>query len=284
MRSFQEVSIKSIRDYWDARPCNINHSQKPVGEHEYYLEVRQRKYFVEPHIPDFANFSAWSGKRVLEVGCGIGTASLCFAEAGAEVTAVDLSPRSLEVARQGARALGLEDRIKLIQCNAEKLSTSLPQGSFDLVYSFGVLHHTPNPDIALTEIRKLVKPDGVLKLMVYYRYSWKVFWILVGYGKGKFWEADELVARFSEAQTGCPVTYTFTRSSARAWVEHHGFTIEDIFVDHIFPYRIPDYIEYRYMKNWYFRWLPKSVFHVFEKIFGWHLMITLKTTPEANVK
>ncbi len=61
-------SIADVRHYWDARPCNIRHSTKPVGSREYFDEVEARKYFVEPHIPGFAEFERWKGKRVLEVG------------------------------------------------------------------------------------------------------------------------------------------------------------------------------------------------------------------------
>src|SRR5215470_19130348 len=100
-------SVEDVRRYWNARPCNIRHSQKPIGSREYFDEVEARKYFVEPHIPGFADFERWQGKRVLEIGCGIGTDTMNFARAGAEVTAVDLSEKSLEIARQRASVYGL---------------------------------------------------------------------------------------------------------------------------------------------------------------------------------
>jgi hypothetical protein len=69
--------IEAVESYWNARPCNIRHSQKPLGSREYFDEVEQRKHLVESHIqshiPKFAQFERWEGKRVLEVGCGIGT-------------------------------------------------------------------------------------------------------------------------------------------------------------------------------------------------------------------
>ena len=110
--------------------------------------------------------------------------------------------------------------------------------------------------------------------MVYYRYAWKVLWIMLTYGQGALWRLDELVARHSEAQTGCPVTYTYDRQSARRLLA--GFTIEDMWVDHIFPYRISDYIQYRYVMNWYFRILPRPIFRLLEGHFGWHLCITAR--------
>ena len=267
-------SIADVRKYWDDRPCNIRHSPKPVGSREYFDEVEARKYFVEPHIPAFAEFERSKGKRVLEVGCGIGTDSINFARAGAQLTAVDLSGESLRVARQRAEVMGVEDRIEFVQANAEELTSAVSGGEFDLIYSFGVIHHTPQPERALAEMRKLLAPGGTLKLMVYHRHSWKVLWILLGDGRGRFWEADELIAKYSEAQTGCPVTYSYSRTAGRELVERNGFRVEQLAVDHVFPYRIRDYVEYRYVKEPYFRWMPDSLFRAFERQFGWHLLIT----------
>src|SRR5499427_3402882 len=132
---FSQVSVERVRSYWDQRPCNIRHSPKPVGTREYFDEVEARKYFVEPHIPRFAEFPRWSGKRVLEIGCGIGTDTINFARAGAQVTAVDLSERSLEIACQRAEVYGLQDRIRFYCTDAEHLSTILPPEPYDLVYS-----------------------------------------------------------------------------------------------------------------------------------------------------
>jgi 2-polyprenyl-3-methyl-5-hydroxy-6-metoxy-1,4-benzoquinol methylase len=269
-------SIADVRRYWDDRPCNIRHSPKPIGSREYFDEVEARKYFVEPHIPGFAEFERWKGKRVLEVGCGIGTDSINFARAGAELTAVDLSGESLHVAKQRATVMGVEDRIEFVQANAEELTSAVSGGEYDLIYSFGVIHHTPRPEAALAEMRKLAAPGGTLKVMVYHRRSWKVLWILAAEGHGRFWDADELITKYSEAQTGCPVTYSYSRSEGRELVEPARFQVTEVSVDHVFPYRVRDYVEYRYVKEPYFRWMPEPLFRAFERRFGWHLMITAR--------
>ncbi len=82
---------------------------------------------------------------MLEVGCGIGTDSINFARAGAELTAVDLSGESLRIAEQRAEVMGVADRIEFVQANAEELTSALDGEPYDLVYSFGVVHHTPQP-------------------------------------------------------------------------------------------------------------------------------------------
>jgi 2-polyprenyl-3-methyl-5-hydroxy-6-metoxy-1,4-benzoquinol methylase len=274
IRSSNDKSIADVQRYWDARPCNIRHSPKPVGSREYFDEVEARKYLVEPHIPAFAEFDRWAGKRVLEVGCGIGTDSINFARAGALLTAVDLSSESLHIAEQRAEVMGVADRIDFVQANAEELTSALPAEPYDLVYSFGVVHHTPHPERALAEMRALAAPGTTLKLMVYHRRSWKVFWIVAAGERGRFWMTDELVAKHSEAQTGCPVTFTYTRREAHELLEQSGFRVRDIGVDHVFPYRVRDYVQYRYVKEPYFRWMPQPLLRAFEHRFGWHLLVT----------
>lgn len=271
---FENVSIERVRDYWDARPCNFRHSRAVPGSREYFDEVEARKYKVEPHIPGFAEFERWRGCQVLEIGCGIGTDTMNFARCGALVTAVDLSEKSLEIARQRAAVFQLLDRVRFFRADTERLGDYLPSGNYDLVYSFGVIHHTPHPERALDEMRKFAKPGGTLKLMVYHKWSWKVLWILLVYGHGRFWRLSRLIAEYSEAQTGCPVTYVYSRREARRLVEEHGFEVTDLRVEHIFPYKIEDYVEYRYREVWYFRWLPRAAFRWMERRLGWHLCLT----------
>jgi 2-polyprenyl-3-methyl-5-hydroxy-6-metoxy-1,4-benzoquinol methylase len=273
-QTFQEVPIDHVREYWDRRPCNIRHSTKTPGSREYFDEVEKRKYFVEPHIPRFAEFPRWQDKRVLEIGCGIGTDTMKFARHGASVTAVDLSEKSLEMARKRAEVFGLADRIRFLHGSAEQLDQIVPPESFDLIYSFGVIHHTPHPERVLEQLRNFARPGTTVKIMVYNRHSWKVFWILLTYGKCQFWRLEELIALYSEAETGCPVTYSYSPRELRELMERHGFRVKQIQIEHIFPYRIRDYVQYRYIKEWYFRWMPESIFHALERMLGWHLCVT----------
>ncbi len=269
---FADVSIDSVKDYWNSRPCNIRHSTAEIGTEEYFNQVEARKYFVEPHIPGFAEFDRWRGLNVLEIGCGIGTDTINFARAGANVTAVDLSSKSLALAKGRAEVFGLSDKIDFYVANAENLADYVPSQKFDLIYSFGVIHHSPNPARIIDHVRQnFVHPESIVKIMVYYRYSWKVLLMLLE-ERGKFWRLDEIIARHSEAQTGCPITYSYTKKSADELMGD-GFNIEKIFVDHIFPYQIPKYVKYEYQMEWYFRYLPRPVFRWFEGRLGWHLCL-----------
>src|SRR5204863_5728689 len=95
----RQPTAKDVQAYWDARPCNIRHSAKTIGSRDYFDEVERRKYFVEPHIPGFAQFERWRGAKVLEIGAGIGTDAVNFIRAGAIYTGIELSSRSLDLTR-----------------------------------------------------------------------------------------------------------------------------------------------------------------------------------------
>jgi SAM-dependent methyltransferase len=190
------------------------------------------------------------------------------------VTAVDLSEKSLELARKRAEVYGLEDRIRLCQGSAEELDTFVPPEPYDLVYSFGVIHHTPHPERVIAQMRHYVRPGSTIKVMVYHRHSWKVVQILLSHGRGQFWRLSELVAQHSEAETGCPVTYIYSRREGEALVAEHGFRVIQSSVEHIFPYRVREYVQYRYVKEWYFRPIPRPAFRWLERHWGWHLCVT----------
>jgi 2-polyprenyl-3-methyl-5-hydroxy-6-metoxy-1,4-benzoquinol methylase len=282
MTEFSNVPVERVRDYWNRRPCNIRHSQEPVGSREYFDEVEARKYFVEPHIPGFAAFEHWNGGNVLEIGCGIGTDTINFARNGAEVTVVELSDESMKVASQRADMFGLSDHIRFFNGNAEEMTSFIPIEPYDLAYSFGVIHHSPHPERILEQAAQYVRDGGTLKVMVYNRRSWKVLWMVLKYGKGNFRRTRELIAQHSEAEFGSPVTYAYTRRELVDMLARHGFRTTEIFVDHIFPWRIKDYIEYRYVKVWYFRWLPERLFRRLERAIGWHLCATAVHEPEGS--
>lgn len=251
------VPVDTVKAYWDARPCNIRHSPRAVGSKEYFDEVEQRKYFVESYIPGFAQFERWRGKKVLEVGCGIGTDTINFARAGAYVTAVDLSEKSLEIARQRAKVFGLEDRIRFFQANAEELNEIVPVESYDLVYSFGVIHHTPHPPRAIECIRQCMGPDSEFRMMVYAKNSWKRIMIDAGFDQ-------------PEAQSGCPLALTYTGDEARFLLQ--GFEVLSMEQEHIFPFIVDKYVHYEYELLPWFATMPQQMFRALEKNLGWHLL------------
>lgn len=270
--SFATVPIRKVQDFWNARPCNIRHSQKPLGSREYFDEVEKRKYFVEPHIPEFAEFSKWKGKKVLEIGCGIGTDTINFARAGADVTVIELSDKSLDVATQRAQVFGLADRIHFHQGNAEQLPQVVAPQRFDLVYSFGVIHHSPHPQTIVRHVHDhYLQPGGQFRLMVYSKVSYKLFWVMKEEGVWDMSRLDELIARNSEAQSGCPVTWSYTFDEARRLLD--GFRIHHMDKRHIFTWDVEAYKRYEYKKDPAWAQVSDGQLAQLEKELGWHLLI-----------
>lgn len=253
--------ITDVKDYWNRQPCNIKHSNAPVGTIEYFNEVETRKYFVEPHIPSFAEFPKWNGKRVLEIGCGIGTDAVNFARNGAEFTGIELSGESLKIARDRFKVFGLKG--KFIEGNIEDIDLSILRDQFDLIYSFGVLHHTPSLDKALTQIHNLCNQKTVFKVMLYAKNSWKQKMIDGGLDQ-------------PEAQYGCPIANSYSKSEIMEIFTDVGFRIENLYQDHIFPYKVKEYKNYEYVKEDWFEAMPAEVFAIIQKAFGWHLLIDAK--------
>jgi SAM-dependent methyltransferase len=257
--SQNKPSLKEVQDFWNARPCNLRHSNAPVGTKQYFDEVEERKYFVEPHIPAFADFRSWAGKRVLEVGCGMGTDATNFARNGAIYTGVELSSESLKLAKQRFDVFSLSGRF--IEGNAEEIDQLLKGETFDLIYSFGVLHHTPSLENALTGIRTLMHRHSIFKMMVYAENSWKSAMIAAGLDQ-------------PEAQYGCPIANTYSSSEILNILDASGYVVTDIAQDHVFPYIVEEYKNYNYVREPWFQAMPMDVFVALEKQLGWHLMVT----------
>ena len=249
--------IEAVEAYWDARPCNIRHSAKAVGSREYFDEVEARKHFVEPHIPGFAQFERWAGKRVLEVGCGIGTAAVNFARQGADYTGVELSSSSLELTRKRLDVYGLKGRLLL--CNAEELSRYVESNHYDLVYSFGVIHHSPNQRAIVEEIRKVLHKNGEFRCMLYAKNSWKDIMIEAGFDQ-------------PEAQQGCPYATTYTLEMVRELFSGL-FEVVSASQAHIFPYVVDKYVKYEYELQPWFKAMPAEMFASLERRLGWHMLI-----------
>lgn len=259
-------TIADVKNYWNNRPCNIKHSDKEIGTKEYFDEVEKRKYFVEPHIPKFAEFEKWKGKKVLEIGCGIGTDAINFVRAGAIYTGIELSKESLEITKSRFKVFNYNYEnnkiIKLLEMNAENLDNYFDENVFDLVYSFGVIHHSVCPNTIFKQIYRVLKPDGEMRIMLYATDSWKSKMIEIGLDQ-------------PEAQYGCPIAKTYTKEDIRM-ILLDNFKEITIAQDHIFPYKVEKYKNYEYEFEDWFEYMPRSMFRKLEKEMGWHLLITAK--------
>jgi SAM-dependent methyltransferase len=180
-----EADLKArIRDHWDREPCGTRWivSDDP---RERLREAEEFRYAVEPHIPPFARFSESHGLRVLEIGVGPGTDYVQWLRNGASAVGVDMSPGSLAEARSRVEAEGLAG--ELLQADAERLE--FPDESFDVVYSYGVLHVSPDTPAAIREVHRVLKPGGEARLMIYHVPSWTglLLWAVHGAAKLRPW-------------------------------------------------------------------------------------------------
>jgi len=157
-----------VRAFWQANPCGVKFADAPPGTRQFYELVEAHRYTKEWHIPIAANFANASGLKVLEIGCGLGTDGAQFAEAGADYTGVDLTEAAIELARKRFELFDVKGKFQT--ADAEDLEFA--DNSFDVVYSHGVLHHTPDTQKAIDEVHRVLRPGGQAMVMLYHRNSY----------------------------------------------------------------------------------------------------------------
>lgn len=157
-----------VRAFWQENPCGTKFADAPPGSRRFYELVEDHRYTKEWHIPAAAGFAHTKDLAVLEVGCGLGTDGAQFAKAGATYTGIDLTDAAVELARRRFELFDLPGTFRV--ADAEHLD--FPDNSFDLVYSHGVLHHTPDTAAAVREIHRVLRPGGKAVVMLYHRDSY----------------------------------------------------------------------------------------------------------------
>lgn len=243
--------------YWNNQPCNIKHGKSEVGSLEFYQEVTERRYRVEPHMKEFAGFHLWTGKRVLEIGCGIGTDAAEFARLGADYTAIDISEKTVELARRRFEVEGLEG--KFIVGDASDPNVYKGLGKFDLVYSCGVMHHFPRIDDMIQNAHDVLEPNGEFRFLVYAKNSWKYSMIRKG--------LDQF-----EAQAGCPFAQAYSNDEVYALLGDK-FHIERLRQAHCFMYNVEAYKQGRYELEPWFEAMSEEMRDAVKEYLGWHLLV-----------
>jgi ubiquinone/menaquinone biosynthesis C-methylase UbiE len=181
---------KLVRDYWEQEPCGTSPDiveERPRYSREWFEAVETYRYKTEPFIHSIAQFTRHRGEKVLEIGVGAGTDHLQFARAGADLYGVDLTDAAIETTRARLALYGLTSNLQRI--DAEKLP--FPDGTFDVVYSWGVIHHADHPEEILREVFRVLKPGGRFIGMFYRFKSLTVarVWLKHALFKGKPWIA-----------------------------------------------------------------------------------------------
>jgi len=248
------ATISEVKEYWNKQPCNIKHSNKTMEDKEFFNDVSKKRYTSEPHILNFMELDKFKNKKVLEVGCGIGTDAQKFSENGAIYKGIDLTENSIDICKKRFHLLNLKGDFEV-----QNIEEYCSNEKFDLIYSFGVLHHTPNIDKAIENCYSMLNNNGVLKVMLYAKNSWKYFKIKEG--------LDQY-----EAQSNVPIANVYTNEEIMDLFKK--FSSVNIVQDHIFPYKIPEYKQQLFVKEDYFECMPDNLFECLKKNLGWHLCIT----------
>jgi len=212
---------EAVRGFWESEPCGSTLTQLEPGSVEYYEDIERKRYALEPFIPSFAEFHRWRGKRVLEVGVGLGSDFVNFARAGAELSGVDLTEAAVTNVRRRLELEGLEADVQ----RADAESLPFEDGAFDLVYSWGVLQHTPDTERAVAEVHRVTRPDGQARIMLYGRHSWVALGL---WGRHEllhgrpFTSLGESVARHMQG----PRVKSYTEDEIRALLAPHFSRVE----------------------------------------------------------
>jgi ubiquinone/menaquinone biosynthesis C-methylase UbiE len=266
--SLDSLDYKRLsQEQWGANPCGAHVAKEyAFGTREYFDAIEDYRYHVyAPWMREVIGFNRYAGKTLLEVGCGTGTDLLQFARGGALVTGVDLTPRSIEIARQ--RFAVYEQQGEFGEGDAENLP--FPDNSFDVVYSFSVIHHTPDTKQAAQEIYRVLKPGGKAIVMVYHRsslYYWLGLMMKRGVFGGELFKssAAEIMSRYVEhSETGGrPLVKAYTRKEARQLFRQ--FSDCQIAVNQLTREEL----------GWVGRLIPEAAFQFLAQHFGWNLLIT----------
>lgn len=197
-----------VREFWNADPCGTRYLE---GKDDFEAHARAR-YALEPYIFDFANFKGSSGLKVLEIGVGMGADYLEWLKAGAQATGIDFSAASIERARRRCELAGCRPELRV--ADAENLP--FPDNSFDVVYSYGVMHHSPDTQQCVREAWRVLKPGGQARIMVYHHPSLTglMLWLRYGFLRGKS------LRRSVYDHLESPGTKTYSRSEAASLMDH----------------------------------------------------------------
>jgi SAM-dependent methyltransferase len=209
------------REQWSNDPAGAVHGQAyEFATREFFDEVERHRYQeYAPWMPELMGFNEFRGARLLEVGCGMGTDLLQFARGGAEVTAIDLTPRSIETSRKHLALYDQHGEFAISDCERLPFANE----SFDVAYSNGVLHHTTDTAGAVREVHRVLRPGGLARVMLYHRHSY-AYWILGllrhGVLGGEFLRgnsASDIMSKYAEynAGGGRPLVKAYSRHEAR---------------------------------------------------------------------
>lgn len=250
-----------VKSYWNSRPCDSKNSYLEFATKEYFLDIEKKRYHYHNYdMLKVMGFERYAGKKLLEVGCGIGTDGSQFSKNYALYTGIDLNPNSVYLAKKRFEIFGLDGNF----CIADAENLPFKDNIFDVIYSMGVLHHTPNIHSAINDIHRILKKRGELIIMLYHK-NVATWWIRTVLWEGilrrKLLKKSIENLRNDIEGENTPITHIYTKKNAfKLFQKYNEVYVESFFIH---PSMIP-VVGYL---------VPSWVLASLSKRFGWHLII-----------
>jgi len=277
--------IDEIARWWSSRPMTYGRvhggteyrdGAVAIGSREFFEAADRQFYAWNAPLHDARPFGRlfpyddYRGRDVLEIGCGMGAMAMNWARQGARITAVDLAAASIDQTRRRFALMGIDGDIR----QADARALPFDAARFDYVYSWGVLHHSPDLPRSIAELMRVLRPGGGFGVMLYHRRSF-LYGYMVQFLEGflhderRFLSPLELASRYGDAarEEGNPHTWPITKAEARAMFGPYSsrleFRILGTDLEGILPFVIPGLG----------RVLPRWALKPWARRFGWSLWI-----------
>ncbi|GAB1430609.1 hypothetical protein MASR2M18_14420 [Ignavibacteria bacterium] len=249
---------------WTKDPCGkVGAQNLEVGTLEFYERINQNRYEeYATWLKDYVNFKRFAGKKVLEIGFGMSTDLMQFAEAGAEVWGIDLSPMHLDISQKRFALYGYKANLQL----ADAENMPFAENAFDTVYSFGVIHHTPDTQKAADEIYRVLKPGGKAIIGLYHKNSAFYYFVLMAKYILLFRFLRESYRRtlsrieYREHSEACPLVKLYTLKTMADLFSKFGkvqISCHHLDSSHFGPFK---------------KMIPQSLVKKLEPKLGWYIM------------
>ena len=200
---------KYVKDFWNESSCGEDLYLKGFRKED-YIEHSNIRYSLEPEIIEFGEFHNFSGLKTLDIGVGLGSDHMLLAKAGAILSGIDLTERAISHTKRRFELFDLNHNLFI--ADAENLP--FKDSEFEAIYSWGVIHHSPDTQQCLNEIHRVLKPGGFAKIMVYHKHSLVVYMLWLRYALlafHPFRSLDYILCNYLES----PGTKAYTYSEIR---------------------------------------------------------------------
>jgi|688.fasta_scaffold10769_2 ubiquinone/menaquinone biosynthesis C-methylase UbiE len=204
-----------VKNFWNKASCGEELYLHGDSEKAAFISQSKKRYELESYIVNFADFASTKNKKVLEIGVGLGADHQCFAEAGAHLYVIDLTERAILNTKKRMELFNLVSDLNI--GDAENLIYE--DNIYDIVYSWGVIHHSPNTHLAVNEIFRVLNPGATAKIMIYHKYSFVGYMLWFRYGLLKFnpfLSLKEIYSNYLES----PGTKAYTVNEAKQLFEN----------------------------------------------------------------